>query len=157
MLDYVLTFSLPKLIFDDELCGQALHFVREMTILEDLPVVDLVRELMNEQHLITAEHTMKYWPEQLYLPHPVIDRLNRENWTRAGEKRLLERAMAAVEERLAAYRPVGTDPHLVEELQKIIRAGMKDERPLPEIPEANGAMASAGGADGRRRQRRRGR
>ncbi|HKZ70389.1 MAG TPA: trimethylamine methyltransferase family protein, partial [Anaerolineales bacterium] len=25
MLDYVLTFSLPKLVFDDEVCGQALH------------------------------------------------------------------------------------------------------------------------------------
>jgi trimethylamine--corrinoid protein Co-methyltransferase len=158
MLDYVLTFSLPKLIFDDELCGQALHFVREMTILEDLPVIDIVRELMNEQHLITAEHTMKYWPEQLYLPHPVIDRLNRENWARAGEKRLLERATAAVEERLAAYRPVETDPRLVEELQRIIRAGMKGDRHLPEVPEALGyAMDPADSADGRRRRRRSGR
>jgi trimethylamine--corrinoid protein Co-methyltransferase len=157
MLDYVLTFSLPKLIFDDELCGQALHFVREMTILEDLPVVDLVRELMNEQHLITAEHTMKYWPEQLYLPNPVVDRLNRENWTRAGEKRLLERATAAVEERLATYRPVYTDPLLVEELKEIIRTGMKGDRPLPEIPEARGVVAPADGTDGRRRRRRSGR
>lgn len=155
MLDYVLTFSLPKLILDDELCGQALHFVHEMTILEDLPVVDLVRELLHEQHLITAEHTMKYWPEQLYLPNPVVDRLNRENWTRAGEKRLSERATAAVEERLAAYQPLETDPLLVEELQKIIRAGMKDDNPLPNVPEAvSHAAESADGANGRRHRRR---
>ena len=30
MLDFVLTFSLPKLVFDNEVCGQALHFVREI-------------------------------------------------------------------------------------------------------------------------------
>ena len=29
MLDFLLVFSLPKLVFDDEMCGQALHFVRE--------------------------------------------------------------------------------------------------------------------------------
>ena len=28
MLDFVLVFSLAKLVFDDEACGQALHFVR---------------------------------------------------------------------------------------------------------------------------------
>jgi trimethylamine--corrinoid protein Co-methyltransferase len=30
MLDFVLTFSLPKLVFDNEVCGQCLHFVREI-------------------------------------------------------------------------------------------------------------------------------
>ena len=37
MLDFVLTFSLPKLVFDNEVCGQALHFCREIKILDDLP------------------------------------------------------------------------------------------------------------------------
>src|SRR5690606_30770264 len=77
MLDYVLVFSLEKLVFDDELCGQALHFVRDMKPKDDLPTLDLVRQLIDEQHMITAEHTMKYWPEELYLPAPVIDRQNR--------------------------------------------------------------------------------
>ena len=30
MLDFLLVFSLPKLVFDDEMCGQALRFVREV-------------------------------------------------------------------------------------------------------------------------------
>ncbi len=37
MLDFVLTFSLPKLVFDNEVCGQCLHFVRDMNVIEDLP------------------------------------------------------------------------------------------------------------------------
>jgi trimethylamine---corrinoid protein Co-methyltransferase len=43
MLDYVLTFSLEKLVFDNELCGQALHFLRPVEPAGDLPVGDLVR------------------------------------------------------------------------------------------------------------------
>ena len=38
MLDFLLVFSLPKLVFDDEMCGQALRFVREVEPLDDLPV-----------------------------------------------------------------------------------------------------------------------
>jgi hypothetical protein len=74
---------------------------------------------------------------------------------RAGEKRLQERATAGVEERLTAYQPMETDPLLVEELQKIIRSGMKGDDPLPEVPKAvGGAAGSANEANGRRRRRR---
>ena len=44
MLDYVLLFSLAKLVFDDEMCGQALAFVRNVAVREDLPTLDLVRD-----------------------------------------------------------------------------------------------------------------
>ena len=74
MLDYVMVFSLAKLVLDDELCGQALHFVREIEAVEDSPAIALARELLAEQQLITAEHTLRHWPEHLYLPGPVIDR-----------------------------------------------------------------------------------
>ena len=30
MLDFLLVFNLPKLVFDNEMCGQALRFVREI-------------------------------------------------------------------------------------------------------------------------------
>ena len=32
MLDFVLTFSLPKLIVDNDFCGQVLHFCREINM-----------------------------------------------------------------------------------------------------------------------------
>src|SRR4029078_83614 len=38
MLDFLLVFSLPKLVFDDEMCGQALRFVREVKPIECAPV-----------------------------------------------------------------------------------------------------------------------
>ncbi|MDH3435336.1 MAG: trimethylamine methyltransferase family protein, partial [Gammaproteobacteria bacterium] len=80
MLDFVLTFSLPKLVFDNEVCGQCLHFVKELRPLDDLPTDDLVAQLLREDHLITAPHTLQHWPQELYQTDPVIDRANRETW-----------------------------------------------------------------------------
>lgn len=137
MLDYVLVFSLEKLVMDNELCGQALHFVQEMQVQNDLPTVDLARKLLEEQHLITAEHTLAHWPRALYLPDEVIDRMSRENWQKAGSKTLGERAKSAVSQRLAAYQPIKTDPKLDAELRRLIRSGMESNQPLPVVPKSD--------------------
>lgn len=134
MLDYVMVFSLPKLVFDNELCGQALHFIRPAEPVEDLPTLDLVRAQLAEQHMLTATHTLTHWPQQLYLPGAVYDRTNRETWQRTGSKDLWSRAVAEVEERLAAYTPVETDPVLDQELRRLVQSGMASGRPLPYVP-----------------------
>ena len=91
MLDFLLVFNLPKLVFDDEMCGQALRFVREIEPKDDLPTDDLIRTLMADQHLIMAEHTSAHWPEELYLPSAIVDRDNREQWTKLGAKDTYQR------------------------------------------------------------------
>ncbi|MEM8859409.1 MAG: trimethylamine methyltransferase family protein [Chloroflexota bacterium] len=151
MLDFVLTFSLPKLIVDNDLCGQALHFCREITIADDLPTLGIVEELMREDHLITAEHTLEHWPSHLYLPDPVIDRLNRENWEKKGEDTLIERATAEVDRRLAAYEPLETDPAIEAEMRKIIKSGFEEQTELPEVPVAKKPKAQESGRKRRRR------
>jgi trimethylamine--corrinoid protein Co-methyltransferase len=135
MLDYLLVFSLPKLVFDDEMCGQALHFVRSITPTSDLPVTDLVRHLLLEGHLITADHTTRHWPEELYLTGPVVDRDNREAWIRKGSKDSSQRATAEVDRRLAAYRAPETDPVVDAELRAIIRRGLASQTELPVLPD----------------------
>ena len=135
MLDYVLVFSLAKLVLDNEWCGQALYLVRNVQPKDDLPSLDLVRELLDEQNLLTANHTLAHWPQELFLPGRVIDRENRDNWEKAGQQTLAQRAHDEVEQRLAAYKPIGTDPKVVAEMQRLIRAGMVDaKRPFPAIP-----------------------
>jgi trimethylamine--corrinoid protein Co-methyltransferase len=162
MLDFLLVFSLPKLVFDDEICGQVLHFVREMKPLDDLPTDALVRRLLEDQHLITAEHTLEHWPRELYLTAPVVDRENRENWMRKGSTDLYRRACDEVERRLAAYRPLETDPKIDAELRRIIRSGLESQEALPEVPPppevgtAEAAAAGYGPAPRRRRRTRRG-
>lgn len=153
MLDFVLTFSLAKLVLDDDWCGQALHFVREMAPVDDLPTMELVREVMEEQHLITSPHTMTHWPEHLHMPSAVTDRENRENWSKAGSKELLQRANEEVDRRLAAYEPVVTDPLIVAEMERIVRSGMSSDAPLPEVPPPSYVTSTPEDGDRRRKRR----
>jgi trimethylamine--corrinoid protein Co-methyltransferase len=155
MLDFLLVFSLPKLVFDDEMCGQALRFVREVEPHDDLPTTDLIRQLMADQHLIMADHTMRHWPEELYLPSAIVDRDNRENWTKQGAKDAYQRAIDEVERRLAAYHQLETDPAIDEELRRIIRSGLTSQETLPVIPVAPEPVELAAAAAGRRHNRRR--
>ena len=158
MLDFLLVFSLPKLVYDDAMCGQVLHFVRDVRPLDDLPVDGLIDHLMADQHLIMAPHTTQHWPTELHLPSPLVDRDNREAWLRAGGKEIDERAADEVERRLAVYRQLETDPVIDAELQGILRAGLVDQTELPLVapaPEPPPPGDEAVGA--RRRNPRRGR
>ncbi len=74
MLDYTIAFSLPKLVLDDELCGQALQVVRPFEALGDLPAIDLAREQLAEGNLLTAAHTVAHYRDALYTPGPIWDR-----------------------------------------------------------------------------------
>lgn len=134
MLDFVLTFSLPKLVFDNEVCGQALHFVRETQVLDDLPVDDLVSELLQQDDLITSPHTLKYWPREFYMTGPVTDRDNRLNWQNSGSRELYDRACDEVEQRLAAYTPIETDPEVDKAMRELVIAGCNEQTSLPELP-----------------------
>ena len=134
MLDYVLTFSLEKLVFDNEMCGQALHFVRGIRTMEDLPTIEIVRQLLDEKHMLTNDHTQKYWQTELYYPSSIIDRTNRDNWVKAGRPQLGQRVKAEVERRLAAYRPVETDARAEAEMRRLIETGLGDGETLPAFP-----------------------
>jgi len=157
MLDFVLTFSLAKLVFDNEICGQSLHFVKEIQVQGDLPTDELVNELIREDHLITSPHTLEHWPQELYQTDPVFDRLNRESWEEAGSEELAQRANNQVEERLRNYSPIETDPHIDAAMRSLIISGMKRQTALPELkppPEraAPGPPAGHRGRAGRRRK-----
>jgi trimethylamine--corrinoid protein Co-methyltransferase len=156
MLDFLLVFSLPKLVFDDEVCAQVLHFVRDVHPVDDLPVDRLLEQLRADQHLIMAEHTTAHWPAELYLPSRAWERDNRENWVKAGSPDTYARCVAEVDRRLAAYQPVETDPLAVAELERIIRSGLRDQVELPYVPPAAAPVALAAEGEGRRRNPRRG-
>jgi trimethylamine--corrinoid protein Co-methyltransferase len=156
MLDYVLTFSLEKLVLDDELCGQALHAVRDFVVKDDLPTRDLVRQLLADKHLLTAEHTLAHWPRELYLPGPTFDRTNREQWAKEGSRDLHARMLAEVERRLAEYVSPELDPVAEAEMVRILRSGLSSpDAPLPAVlPRALGHGGAVSDARAERRRRR---
>jgi len=153
MLDFVLTFSLPKLVLDNEFCGQVLHFVRETGVLEYLPTAGLVEELLKEDHLITAPHTLEYWPQELYMTDPVLDRMNRDSWVEGGSVSLEERACEQVELRLANYTPFETDTAVDAEMRRLVINGLESQEKLPDLPPPPKPQPAA--TTGRRKNRRR--
>lgn len=131
MLDFLLTFSLPKLVMDDELAGQALHFGREIRPTGDLPADHLVSDLMAEGHLLVSGHTLAHWPDELHIPGPVVDRDPRERWEAKGSSDTPTRASAEVERLLKTHQPPARDERLHAEARAIIRTGLKDQVDLP--------------------------
>lgn len=154
MLDYVLVFSLEKLVLDNELCGQALHFVRDYAPLDDLPTLDLVRQLLHDKHLLTAAHTLAHWPAEMYLPGPVFDRTNRDTWEKSGRTTMQQRTLAEIERLLAAYTPLETEPALEAEMRRLVQSGLATGPDLPPVPPA-GLPAAAPAATARRPRPRR--
>ena len=112
---------------------------------------------MKDDHLITAEHTLEHWPQELYLTDPVIDRTNRESWEESGSVQLYERACEQVEKRLASYTPFDTDAATDSAMRQLVKDGFTEQQELPELPplpekQAPKAKAGRRGRAGRRRR-----
>ncbi|HEY7923855.1 MAG TPA: trimethylamine methyltransferase family protein, partial [Vicinamibacteria bacterium] len=103
MLDYVNCFSFEKLVFDDEVVAHAKRFVRPVEVKDDLPAAELLAELVRDKHLLTSEHTLARWPEELYLPGPMVDRTNWDQWSEQGSRDWRARANQVIDETLASY------------------------------------------------------
>ena len=159
MLDFLLVFSLPKLVFDDEMCGQALRFVREVKPHDDLPVDALIDQLMADQHLIMADHTMAHWPTRA-VP-AVRDRRSRQPRELAQGRAPRTRTSGRSTRSTGGSPPTGqlaTDPAVDAELRRIITSGLESQTELPYIPpaaepseEARAGAASGNGAGRGRR------
>ncbi|MGH9323571.1 MAG: trimethylamine methyltransferase family protein [Vicinamibacteria bacterium] len=121
MLDYVNCFSLEKLVFDDEVVAHAQRFIRPVEVKEDLPTQPLIDELVRDKHLMMSEHTLEHWPEELYLPGPMIDRTNWDQWRGEGGKTFRDRALEAIDELLGNYEVDPLDDVLHREIRDLFQ------------------------------------
>jgi trimethylamine--corrinoid protein Co-methyltransferase len=127
MLDYVNCFSVEKLIFDDEVVAHAKRFVRPVEVREDMPASELISELVREKHLLTSEHTLQYWPEELYLPGPMVDRTNWDQWKDQGSKDWRKRANEIIDELLSSYEVEAVDPKIHKQIQDLFHRTCPEE------------------------------
>jgi len=126
MLEYVNCFSYEKLVFDDEVVAHAKRFIRPVEVREDLPAADLIAELVREKHLLTSEHTLKYWPDELYLPGTMVDRTNWDQWEDQGSRDWRARANEMIDELLASYEVEPLDQKIHQEIQDLFRRTCKE-------------------------------
>jgi len=137
MLDYVNCFSLEKLVLDDELAGHAHRFARPVEVRDDLPTGELIAELLQENHLLTADHTLERWPDELYQPGPMVDRTNWDQWEMQGSKDWRERAGEVMDEILDDYDVEPLEEVLHREIRELFTRTCKVED--VELPELTGA------------------
>jgi trimethylamine--corrinoid protein Co-methyltransferase len=137
MLDYVNCFSLEKLVFDDEVVAHAKRFVRPVEVKDDLPAAELIEELVRDKHLLTSEHTLARWPEELYLPGPMVDRTNWDQWQEQGARDWRARANQVIDETLAAYETEPLPPAQHAAIREMFVKTCRDQEPftLPALAE----------------------
>ena len=92
-----------------------------------LPAADLIAELVREKHLLTSEHTLQYWPEELYLPGPMVDRTNWDQWEDQGSRDWRKRANEIIDENLSSYEVEPLDAKLHKEIQDMFRRTCSDK------------------------------
>jgi trimethylamine:corrinoid methyltransferase-like protein len=89
---------------------------------EDFPALPIFRELLQEKHLLIADHTRKYLKSELYFPSGVIDRANRGRWEKEGSLTLGERAGKEIDKHLSSYTPSRLPNPVKQDLIKLMKA-----------------------------------
>ncbi len=120
MLDFVNSFSLEKLVVDNEICGMAYRAGRGIEPKEDFPIVPRYQELLKDQHLLISKHSRKYLRKEHYFPGPVIDRAGRARWKEEGSLTMGQRAKKEIQRLLEAHEPSPLAPEIKDELTNII-------------------------------------
>jgi len=120
VLDYVNTFSIEKLVLDNELCGMMLRMAKGIAPNDDFPSIPIFQELLKDKHLLISKHTRRNLRSEHYFPGPVIDRAGRQRWQEEGALSLMERARKQVEELSGSYEPNCLSAHAREELTRLM-------------------------------------
>jgi trimethylamine--corrinoid protein Co-methyltransferase len=120
MLDFVNTFSLEKLILDNEICGMTFRMLKGIEPRDDFPIVPRYEELLKERHLLISKHSRRNLRKEHYFPGPVIDRAGLARWREEGSLTLKRRAHMELERLLSEYRPSTLDAAVKQELTAIM-------------------------------------
>jgi len=125
MLDFENCISFEKLVVDNEICGVTQRLTAGIEPKEDFPSLERFEELLNEKHLLIANHTRKYLREEHYFPGPVIDRASRARWLEEGGLTINERAHNEVERLVGEYEPSRLPADIRAELTGLMTAEAK--------------------------------
>ena len=125
MLDFESCISLEKLVVDHEICGMVRRLVAGIEPREDFPAVPRFEELLQEKHLLIADHTRRHLRLEHHFPGPVIDRANRSRWHDEGGRTLGERAHQQVEKLIATYKPSALPDSAQADLTRLMTAEAK--------------------------------
>ncbi|MFH2034840.1 MAG: trimethylamine methyltransferase family protein [Candidatus Zixiibacteriota bacterium] len=135
MHDYENSFSLEKLVVDNEICGIVYRMIKGIEPKEDFPSIGHFQELLKEKHLLISKHTRKYLKEEHHFPGGVIERASQDRWQAEGSKTINEKAHEEVIRLIAEYCPSSLPDEIKNELTRLMAAESAKftDKPLPDL------------------------
>jgi len=131
MIDFETTQSIQKVIIDNEICGMAYKFIRGITQRDEPIAKDLLKLFDSKTtHLLSHDHTLKWFREEQYIPSSVIDRATKEEWITTGRKTIGHRAKERAEKLIQKYPGISLADDIVKDLSNIIRFKGFDEKKI---------------------------
>jgi trimethylamine--corrinoid protein Co-methyltransferase len=129
MLDFESCQSLEKLVVDNEIGGMCGRLLAGIEPRDDFPALPLFEELLQEKHLLIADHTRRHLRREITFPGPVIDRANRARWLERGGRTLLQRAAHEVARLVDHYTPSRLPDDTKAELRRRYSTVLSRNRP----------------------------
>jgi trimethylamine--corrinoid protein Co-methyltransferase len=120
MLNFVGTQSLEKLVLDAEICAMARRLMGGVEFRGSPEALELLREHASDKAFLTAEHTRKFFREEVHFPSDVVDRGSQADWETTGRLDSVARAHITVRNILDSPRIDVPDAKIVDELESIM-------------------------------------
>ncbi len=128
MLDFESTQSLEKLILDHEIIGQVYRFIRGIDEYGFPFAAEILKDYDETQSLLAHPSTVQLFRKELNIPTPIIDRMQRDLWIKAGSNSARHRAHDEIAKYLRKSPRIPLDPRLASEFMKITQHN------LPNMP-----------------------
>jgi trimethylamine--corrinoid protein Co-methyltransferase len=135
MIDFESCQSLEKLVLDNEMCGMTYRLIDGITPRDDFPALPILQELLEDKHLLAADHTRRHRRKEIFYPGPAIDRANRQRWKQQGGMDLHARLGDEVKRLLKVYEPSRLAETAKKDLTRLMETEARrygqDRLPLP--------------------------
>ena len=124
MLNFESCQCLEKLVLDNNVCGMMRRLKRGMEPHGKTLGMDAIRQGLEQGNFLTTDDTLELYKKEAFYPSAIIDRkaLKEEGKVEAG--RLVGRARAEIEERLAAYIPPEIDGTKLADMKSVMEEAL---------------------------------
>jgi len=118
-MDFCNTFSLEKLVIDNDICGMAKRYARGIEFSEETLAVDLIKEINHTGDYLATKHTRKWFKKEPFMPSKVIDRRRFGLWQEEGAKDTFALAKEVVDDILKNKPVPALDPEIEKALDEV--------------------------------------
>ena len=117
MMDFETTQSIQKVIVDNDICGMTYRLIKGISQRDD-PIAKDLLALFDEKntHLLSHDHTLKWFREEHYIPSKIVDRSTIDDWKEKGKLTIGQRATEQASKLIQKHPGTSLDNDIIKEL-----------------------------------------